>query len=288
VFSILQAVLDGVLVGGVYGVLAVGLSLVFGVLGIVNFAHAEFVMVGMYVAWALWKYAGLDPLVGSVVSLAVGFALGFAVQRFLIQRVLQAQHVAQIFLTVGLAIVLENSALLLFGADYRAVQTPYQTSALAVGPLLLSVPYLAAFSLAVLASISLWWFMTKTWTGRAIRATAQNSHAATLYGIDSKWVYAVAFGLGTGLTAFGGGVILPYASASPAAGAQYVVLMFTVVVLGGLGSVLGALVGGVIAGVIQSLSAVFLPLQLQNLTLFVAFISLLAFKPEGILGKKRR
>jgi len=130
--------------------------------------------------------------------------------------------------------------------------------------------------------------MTKTWTGRAIRATAQNSHAATLYGIDSKWVYAVAFGLGTGLTAFGGGVILPYASASPAAGAQYVVLMFTVVVLGGLGSVLGALVGGVIAGVIQSLSAVFLPLQLQNLTLFVAFISLLAFKPEGILGKKRR
>lgn len=282
--SFLQSIVDGLLLGGVYGVLAVGLSLVFGVLGVVNFAQAEFVMIGMYTAWFAWRYLGIDPMLGAVLSLAVGFAIGALVQRFLVQRIINAPHVAQIFLTVGLLSVLENGALLLFGSDYRSVQTAYQTEAVSLGAIFVSVPYLLAFTAAVLVSVTLWLVMTRTWIGRAIRATAQNSMAATAYGIDTKMIYAVAFGLGTGLTAFGGGVILPYASVSPTAGAQYVVLMFTVVVLGGLGSVLGALAGGLIVGVIQSLSALFLPIQLQNLTLFVAFIGLLAFKPQGLLG----
>ncbi|ETR78074.1 branched-chain amino acid ABC transporter permease [Afipia sp. P52-10] len=286
--AFLQALIDGTLVGGVYGIIAVGLSLVFGVLGIVNFAQAEFMMLGMYAAWFAWRYLGLDPLIGAAISFAVGFGIGALAQRFLIQRVMNAPHVSQIFLTVGLLIVLENAALLLFGADFRTVQTPYQTQSLQMGPFFISVPYLAAFCNALVVSVALWLVMARTWIGRAIRATAQNAMAAEIFGVDAKRVYMIAFGLGTGLTAFGGGIILSYSSVSPTSGAQYVVLMFTVVVLGGLGSVLGALIGGIAVGIIQSLSTLVMPIQVQNLALFVIFIALLTFRPQGLLGGASR
>lgn len=286
--AVIQALTDGILVGGVYGVIAVGLSLVFGVLGIVNFAQAEFMMLGMYAAWFAWRYLGLDPLIGSALSFVAVFCLGALVQRFLIQRVMKAPPVAQIFLTVGVLIVLENSALLLFGPDFRTVKTVYQTKALTIGPIFISVSYLAAFIAAVMVSAGLWFVLTKTWIGRAIRSTAQNPMAATLFGVDTKWVYAIAFGLGTGLSALGGGIVLSYSSVSPTSGSQYVVLMFTVVVLGGLGSVMGALLGGVIVGMIQSLSTLVMPIQLQNLALFTIFIALLAFRPQGLLGSASR
>ncbi|WP_167383527.1 branched-chain amino acid ABC transporter permease [Bordetella genomosp. 12] len=286
--AFLQTLIDGLLIGGVYGVIAVGLSLVFGVLKIVNFAQAEFLMIGMYAAWFAWAYLGLDPVLGAFVSLAVGFALGALCQRLLVQHVLKAPPVAQIFLTVGLLAVIENGALMLFGSEFRSVRTPYQTAALEIGPLFISVPYLVAFIAALVISGALWLLLTRSWIGRAIRATSQNANAAQLFGIDTRTVYAIAFGLGTGLTAFGGGVILSYSAVSPTAGAQFVVLMFTVVVLGGLGSVLGALVGGLIVGVIQSLSTLVMPIQLQNLALFVVFITFLAFRPQGLLGKGAR
>ncbi|MGY4505804.1 branched-chain amino acid transport system permease protein [Bradyrhizobium sp. GM24.11] len=282
--AVVQALVDGVLVGGVYGIIAVGLSLVFGVLGIVNFAQAEFMMLGMYAAWFAWRYLGLDPLLGAALAFVVVFCLGALIQRFLIQRVLKAPEVAQIFLTVGILIVLENSALLLFGPDFRTAKTAYQTSALTVGPIFISVSYLAAFVAAVIVSVVLWFVLAKTWIGRAIRSTAQNSMAATLFGVDTKWIYAIAFGLGTGLSAFGGGIVLSYSSVNPTSGSLYVVLMFTVVVLGGLGSVMGALLGGVIVGIIQSVSTLMMPIQLQNLALFTIFIALLAVRPQGLLG----
>ncbi|MDR3469174.1 MAG: branched-chain amino acid ABC transporter permease [Xanthobacteraceae bacterium] len=286
--AVLQALADGLMIGGVYGVIAVGLSLVFGVLGIVNFAQAEFMMLGMYVAWFAWRYLGLDPLVGAALSFVAVFCLGALVQRLLIQRIMKAPPVAQIFLTVGLLIVLENSALLLFGPEFRTVKTAYQTRALMIGPIFVSVSYLSAFVAAVIVSGGLWLVLTRTWIGRAIRATAQNPMAATLFGVDTRWIYAVAFGLGTGLSALGGGIVLSYSSVSPTSGSQYVVLMFTVVVLGGLGSVMGALVGGVIVGMIQSLSTLVMPIQLQNLALFTIFIALLAFRPQGLLGSPSR
>ena len=282
--ALLQALLDGVLNGGVYGVLAVGLSLVFGILGIVNFAHAQFVTIGMYVAWLAWHLVGLNPLAGALLSLAVGGLLGMAIQYTLVRFVVHASPLAQIFLTVGLIAVLENGMLILFGADSRSVQTAYQTSALRLGPLLVSVPYLLAFIAAVVVSILLRFVLERTWLGRAIRAAAQNEAAATSFGIDTKFVYAIAFGIGTGLTAFGGGIILPYATVSPSASETYIVLMFTVAVLGGLGTTMGALVGGVIVGVIQSLSTLVMPVQMRDLALFVIFIAILAFRPQGLLG----
>lgn len=278
-----QALVDGILLGGVYGVISTGLSLVFGVLGVVNFAHAEFLMLGMYVAWFAWRWLGLDPLLGSVLSFIVVFVVGYGVQRTLIQRVLKAPAAAQVFLTVGLLIVIENGALMAFGSDFRSVSVPYQVEGYRLGDLFISAPYLFAFIAAVGLAIALWLFLERSWTGRAIRAVAQDAMAATLVGVDTKRTYGLAFGLGVALTAFGGAVILPYITVSPTIGGQFVVLMFTVVVLGGLGSVAGALAGGMMVGIVQSLSALVLPIQLQNLCLFVIFIAVLALRPQGLI-----
>ena len=285
--SFIQAILDGLLIGGVYAVISIGLTLVYGVMGIVNFAQAEFVMIGMFVSWFAWAYLRLDPVLAAPLSFAVAFAIGWLVQGQLISRVLKAPSVAQIFLTVGLLIVLENSALLAFGSQFRSVTTAYQTMSLSIGPLFISVPYLIAFSMSLACGLALWWFMRTSWFGRAMRATAQNPMAAQLMGIDTALMYKIAFALGVGLTSFGGAVILPYVTVYPTVGGQFVVLMFTVVVLGGLGSVAGAVVGGMTVGVIQALSSLFFPIQLQNLVLFIVFILVLAVRPQGLIGASR-
>lgn len=281
-----QAIVNGLLIGGVYAVISIGLTLVFGVMSIINFAQAEFLMIGMFVGYYCWEAFGLDPILGSFVAFGVAFALGVLIQRFLIERVIDAPDVAQIFLTVGLLIVLENLALVLFGSEFKSVRTGYQTSAIAIAGLIISVPYLFAFGVSVVVGIALWAFLRFTWIGQAMRATAQNGIAALSLGIDVRRVRQLAFGLGVGLTALGGSVILPYYTASPTAGGQFVVLMFTVVVLGGLGSVLGAVFGGLAVGVIQSVSTLFMPIQLQNLALFVVFIAMLAVRPQGLLSTR--
>ena len=284
--AFLQALIDGLLAGGVYALVSVGLTLVFGVMGVVNFAQAEFLMLGMFAAWALWAWFGLDPWLGAPLAFAAVFLLGVVLQRLLLRRVMQAPAVAQIFLTVGLLLALENLALLLFGSEFRSVRTSYQTSALHLGPFTVGVPQAVAFGAALAVGGALWWFLARTRAGRAMRATAQDPAAAQLSGVDPDAMHRLAFGLGTGLTAFGGAVILPYYTVYPAVGSQFVVLMFTAAVLGGLGSVAGAVVGGLAVGVVQSVSALLLPLQMQNLVLFVVFIAVLAIRPEGLLGDK--
>jgi branched-chain amino acid transport system permease protein len=285
--SVLQAFLDGLLVGGVYAVISIGLTLVYGVMGIVNFAQAEFLTIGMFVAWFAWAFLGLDPVLAAPLSFAVAFAIGWIVQGQLIARVLKAPSVAQIFLTVGILIVIENGSLLLFGSQFRSVTTVYQTMSLRLGQLFISVPYLIAFAMSLACGTALWRFMQSSWFGRAMRATAQNPVAAQLVGINTELMYKIAYALGVGLTAFGGAIILPYATAFPSVGGQFVVLMFTVVVLGGLGSVAGAVAGGLAVGVIQSLSSLVFPIQLQNLVLFIVFILVLAIRPQGLVGASR-
>ena len=284
---LVQAVIDGLLIGGVYAVISIGLTLVYGVMGIVNFAQAEFLAVGMFTAWFSWWELGLDPVVAAPLSFAAAFAMGWIIQMCLISRVLKAPPVAQIFLTVGVLIAMENGFLLLFGSQFRSVTTSTQTMSLSLGPLFLSVPYLVAFAMAMLCGAALWWFMQASWYGRAMRATAQNPVAAQLVGINTALMHRTAFALGVGLTAFGGAIILPYTTVYPSVGAQFVVLMFTAVVLGGLGSVAGAVAGGLAVGVIQAISGLLFPIQLQNLVLFVVFIAVLALRPEGLVGARR-
>jgi branched-chain amino acid transport system permease protein len=283
--ALLQAIVDGLMLGGVYAVISIGLTLVFGVIGIVNFAQAQFLMIGMYAAYFAWRHLGLDPLFGSILSFGVVFALGYGVQHLLIRRVLRAPEVAQIFLTVGILITLENLALIVFGSEFKSVQTAYQNEALAFLGLVVSLPYAIAFCASVAAGGAVWWLLTRTWWGRAVRATAQDAMAAKLIGIDPDRIYGLSFGLGVALTAFGGAIILPYMTVSPAVGEQFGVLMFTVVVLGGLGNILGAVAGGLAVGVIQSLSGLLLPLQLQNMVLFIVFILTLALRPEGLVRR---
>jgi branched-chain amino acid transport system permease protein len=239
----------------------------------------------MFIAFFAWKFLGIDPLIGAVLSFACVFVIGVLIQKFLISRMLKAPEVSQIFLTVGILIALENLALIGFGSEFRSVQTSYQTSALRIGPLLFNVPYLAAFIISAIAGTAVWWILRKTWWGRAVRATAQDPMAGQLVGISPARMHQIAFGLGVGLTAFGGAIILPYLTVSPTIGDQFSVLMFTVVVLGGLGNILGAVVGGLTVGMIQSLSALVMPIQLQNLALFLIFILVLAVRPEGLLRK---
>ena len=247
--AFLQAALDGLLIGGVYAVISIGLTLVFGVMGIINFAQAEFLMLGMFVAYFAWAWLGLDPLIAAPLAFIIIGGLGMAVQTLLLRRVMSAPPVAQVFLTVGLLIVLQNAALLAFGSSFRSVATPYQALALRAGPLYLSVPYLAAFAASIASGLALWIYLQRSWFGRAMRATAQDPFAAQLMGINTHadapaWRSAPAW-VSPLLAAPSFFPILP---SIPQSASHFVVLMFTVVVLGGLGSVLGAIAGGFAVG----------------------------------------
>jgi branched-chain amino acid transport system permease protein len=283
--NVVEAVLNGLLIGGVYALISIGLTLVFGVMNIVNFAHGAFLTVGMYVAYMAYVYLRLDPLIGGFIAFVAVFALGAILFRLLVAPILRAPEISQIFLTLGMLIVMENILLMIFGPSLRSVETPYKNSAIQLGPMFLNGAYLIAFVASIVIGVALYVFLLRTYLGRAMRATSQDVMAARLLGINTRRVHWIAFGLGTGLTAFGGGVILAYGSVFPTVSEQYIVLMFTAVVLGGLGSILGAVVGGLTVGLIQSLSVLVLPTDLQNLMVFVALIAVLAFKPTGLLGK---
>jgi branched-chain amino acid transport system permease protein len=284
--NILQAVLNGILIGGIYAVVSVGLSLVFGIIDVVNFAQAEFLMMGMFVAYFMSLISGVDPILCAPMVFIVVFLFGALVQRALIQRVLNAPLVSQIFLTVGISMMMVSGAQLIFGADFRSLPTSYAATALKLGPFQINLTYLLAFMASSAMALALWLFMERTDLGRAIRATAQNRTASTLVGINPMRMYVVAFAVGTGLAGAAGAVILPYSYVFPTIGHDWGLIMFTVVVLGGLGSVPGALVAGLVVGVIQSLTSVFAPTQLQNLVVFIVFLLTLAYRPSGLMGSK--
>jgi len=285
VLTLTQAIINGLLIGGIYALIAVGLTLVFGIMDIVNFAQSEFLMLGMFFAYILSRLFGLDPILSSFIIFAVVFFIGAVVQRFFIQKVLNAAMVTQILLTVGISIVMISVAQLIFGANFHSVTTSYQMKALHVGPFIISVSYLLAFGGSFVMYFLLWLFLNRTYVGRAIRATAQNRKAAILLGINPDRMFILAFAVGTGMAGVAGAMILPYAYVFPTVGHEFALIMFTVVVLGGFGSVPGALVGGLMVGVIQSVSAILLPTQLQNLVVFIVFILTLTYKPNGLFGR---
>jgi branched-chain amino acid transport system permease protein len=285
--DILQATLNGLLIGGIFALISIGLTLVFGVMDIVNFAHGEFLMLGMFGAWVASTYLGVDPLIAAPAVGLLVFLIGAVLERATVEQIIHAPPLAQVFATVGLGILLQNGAAMLFGNDFRSVKTGYQTQTLELGSIGLSVPYLLAFAYALVVAVGLNLFLQRTEFGRAMRATAQNRSAAVLLGIDPRRMYMVAFGLGVGLTGMAGAVILPYTVTYPTVGLQYVLIMFTVVVLGGLGSVRGAMVAGLFIGVVQSVSTVFLSTELQNLVVFAVFYAALILGPGGVVKRVR-
>ncbi|OLB97877.1 MAG: branched-chain amino acid ABC transporter permease [Candidatus Rokubacteria bacterium 13_1_40CM_68_15] len=272
------------MVGGLYALIALGLTLIFGVMKIINFAHGSLMMLAMYATFWLATTFHLDPYLSLAVTVPAAFVFGYAVQRGVIAPVLNAPEHNQLLMTLGLALVLDNLALVVFKADPRTLLTAYSQSTLPIGPLRLNLPRLLAFAGAVVITALLAVVLKTTDIGKALRAAAEERDGAALVGIPVPRVYAVAFGLGTACVAAAGTMAVPFFYVSPDVGNVFVITAFVVVVLGGLGSFPGALLGGLLVGVVESLGGLYLHGSLAQIAIFALFILILLVRPDGILG----
>jgi branched-chain amino acid transport system permease protein len=280
----LQLVINGLLIGGVYGLVSVGLTLVFGVLKIVNFAHGELLMLGMFAGFWAYKLLGLDPNAAAFLILPLFFAFGLAIYYLLIRPVLSATALAQFFCTIGLSVFLQNFALLAWGADLRSVRTPYSQSYFEIGEITVSVARVTAFGASILLSAALLAFLRYTFMGKAMRAMVQNKQAAVLIGIPVGRVYALAFGMGVACVGAAGAILVPIFQIYPSIGLNFVLTAFVVVVLGGMGSVSGAIVGGLIVGLVEALSGYFIAPTVKEVVYYVIFLGILLVRPSGLFG----
>ena len=283
---VLASLINGVTTGALYALVALGLTLIYGVLHIINFAHGALLMVGLYAVWWLNARFGLDPYAALLVVPPAMFALGYALQRLVIGRASHGRDENILLVTLGLAIVIENVALMAFRSDTRTVEVPYAFDVVELFGSFVPLPKLVAMGGAFLTAGALWLLMARTDLGRAIRALAKERKGAELVGIDVEHVYATSFGLGVGCLGIAACLLLPSYYVTPQVGHGFVLIAFTIVVLGGMGSFVGALLGGLIVGVVEALGGLFLGESLGQLGIFVIFIAVLAFRPSGLLGHR--
>ena len=283
-----QALVTGILIGGVFALLSVGLTLIWGVMRIINFAHGEFLMVGMYIVYFLVAKGGWDPYVTLLISAPALFVVGVAIFRLTIQPILSDPSMNQIMLTLGLSLILQNLALVLFSADPLIVQTTYSRVTFSLGPAVVRVPQLIAFGGSGVAAVLLYWFLQRTDAGRAIRAASQNREAAVLMGIDVQRTYLLAFGIGSACLGVAASLMVPFYYTSPTVGLWFGLVSFVVVVLGGMGNFIGALVGGLIIGLTEAFGAAILPGSLSRVFTFAIFILALLFRPQGLFGGSKK
>jgi branched-chain amino acid transport system permease protein len=284
--TFLQALITGILMAGIYALVAIGLTLIFGVVRIVNFAHGEFVMVGMYLSFWLWKLWGIDPYVSLLITMPALFCFGVVIQRFLLQPILRAPDLAQIFMTVGLSVILMNLALFLFTADFRSVKLSYAEWAWRVGGVILPLTRLFAFLGALLLTGLLTLFLKRTDIGKALRAVAQDREVSMLLGINPQRMYLLAVGLGAALAGAAGSLIVPFFYIFPTVGVVFVLIAFVVVILGSLGSIEGALLASLIVGVAESLGILFAGADLGLVVVFTILLGALIFRPSGLMGAR--
>lgn len=280
------SVLNGLTTGAVYALVALGLTLIYGVLHIVNFAHGAALMVALYAVYLLKQQLGIDPYLALPLVVPGMFALGYALQRLVIQHAAHGKDENILLVTLGLSIVLENLALLLFKSDTRTIDTAYTLSTVAIGPAMIALPKLVAFGGALAAAAVLLWIVGATDLGRAIRAVAKEKQGARLMGIDVEHVYAMSFGIGLACLGAAACFLLPAYYVNPQVGGGFVLVAFTIVVLGGMGSFAGALLGGLLVGVVESLGGLFLGESLGQIGIFAIFIAVLLFRPQGLFGAR--
>jgi branched-chain amino acid transport system permease protein len=279
------ALLNGLTQGAVYALVALGLTLIYGVLHIINFAHGALLMAALYGVFFLNARLGVDPYAALPLMVVVMFALGYALQRFVIGRARHGRDENVLLVTLGLAIVLENAALAAFKSDTRTIETATTFSTVNFAGAMIAVPKVVAFFGALAVAGTLWLVITRTDLGRAIRAVAKERQGARLVGIDVEHVLAVSFGIGLACLGAAACFLLPAYYVNPQVGNGFVLIAFTVVVLGGMGSFAGALAGGLIVGVIESLGGLWLGESLGQIGIFVVFIAILLFRPQGLFGR---
>ena len=309
--NFLQSLVAGLLMGSMYGLMCVGLTIIFGVMRVINFAQGEFMMLGMYFAYFCFAWFGTwaffdglwFPFMLALLAGPALFIIGVVLHRILINAVtgqkasqLEAQgHYAQLVLTLGIALVLQNGGLFIFGSSPVSVANELSYSAWEWGPMVgdrvsvfVNQAQTISAVLAIIVVIAFGLVMAKTRLGKSLRASSDNPDAAVYMGIDVDRAHRLAFGFGVGITAIGGGLLASNAPFQPYIGTEYVIIMYAGVVLGGLGSVRGAFLGGLTIGVLQQVSAIILPNQLQNTVIFVCFLVIILFRPQGFFGQKDR
>ena len=280
------SVLNGLTTGAVYALIALGLTLIYGVLHIINFAHGAALMLALYAVYLLKTRLGIDPYLALPLLVAGMFGLGYALQRGIVNRAGHGRDENILLVTLGLAIVMENAALLVFKSDTRTIETSYTLATVAIGPAMIALPKLVAFAGALATSALLLWIVGRTDLGRAIRAVAREKQGAKLMGIDVDHVYALCFGIGFACLGAAACFLLPAYYVNPQVGAGFVPIAFTIVVLGGMGSFAGALLGGLLIGVVESLGGLFLGESLGQIGIFAIFIAVLLFRPQGLFGAR--
>jgi branched-chain amino acid transport system permease protein len=283
---LVPAVLNGLLTGALYALVALGLTLIYGVLHIINFAHGALLTAAMFAAFFAHRLLGLDPYLAAAILTPAFFALGYALQRFIIGPASHGEDRNYLLVTLGLAVVVENALLYAFRADTRTINLGYAFDVIEVGPAFLAVPRVVAFAVVMVVALILWLGMRWTDTGKAIRAVAKEKLGAELSGIEVSHIYAVTFGIGTACLAIAACLLIPTYYVNPHAGNAFVLIAFTIVVLGGMGSVAGALIGGMFVGVVESLSGLYLGESLGQIGIFVIFILALLLRPSGLFGAR--
>ena len=281
---LITAVVNGLLTGAVYALVALGLTLIYGVLHIINFAHGALLSAALFAAFFAYQKLGLDPYLAAFLLAPLFFVLGYALQRCIIGPASRGDDRNMLLVTLGLAVVIENALLYSFHADTRTIEVGYAFKTIDFGFTFLALPRVISFAAVFIVALALWSIMNWTDTGKAIRAVAREKLGAELAGIDVAHIYAMTFGLGTACVAVAACLLIPTYYVNPSAGNAFVLIAFTIVVLGGMGSVPGALIGGLVIGVVESLGGFFFGESLGQVGIFLIFIVVLLVRPRGFFG----
>ena len=289
---ILEGIINGILMGSIYGLTALGLTVIFGVLKVINFAHGSLIMVSMYVAYWAIIFTGVHPYIALIIVVPVMYFFGYYLQDIIIKPIFKAEKdirepITVIIVTTGVWYILDNLTLLIFGPQYRSIQNnPMRGKMLEFGDMLISVPKLWGFVTAVITAFAIYWFLQKTRTGRAIRATSLDREAASLMGINQFKIYNIAFGIGTAVVGISAVTLVPFYNIFPSVGVLFDIKGFIIVVLGGLGSIGGAILGGIIIGLIESIAPMFMTATWAEAIVYGLFLVVLFVKPSGLFGVK--